>query len=154
MGFTYSLENLTEPVAQVRDRIGDTIKGQMMLHDEEIERIIAEQGLSSATTLSNKQANSVAYVACKRAIARLTRDIDRSNLGMSATRSQKIENLTKVCDQLERDLALSGARPLATGTSIARKDELRADTDFIGAKVTRDRDANPGASTSQFEEHD
>ena len=154
MTFTYSQEELDKPVAQVRTRIGDTNKGQQMLEDEEIKQVLTEQGLSLTATLTTKSADSAALAACKQAIARKTRDIDRNNVGMSATRSQVIANLKEICKMLEADLGSKGAEPFAGGTSISRKEALAADTDFPRLKIERGQHSINGVTDSRRRDPD
>lgn len=151
MGFTYSLTNLDDPVNQVRLRFGDTEEKLKMLDDEEIQQILTEQGLSLTVTLSTSSANSAAVTACKRAIAKLSREVDRSNLGMSATRSQQITHLRDVLKSLKSDLSAT-AGPFVGGVSISRKESLAADADFTGVKNQRDQHAIRGTSRKTGDE--
>ena len=151
MTFTYDPETLNVPIAQVRSRIGDTDKARAILSDEEIKQVLTERGLSLTVALSNQSANDAAFVACERAIARLARDVDRSNLGMTASTSQKIANLEKVCDRLGAALARSGAKPFVGGVSKSEKDTLAADTDFTGPKISRDQNAHRSGSSDDLD---
>ena len=80
MTWTYSTA-LTADRDKVRIRIGDTNTNDQLLSDEEIAALLT--AFSSDITLT--------VIGCIRnIIAKLARDYDRSNVGMSAQRSQKV----------------------------------------------------------------
>lgn len=127
MAFTYSLTDLATPLAQIRRKIGDTNSADPILSDEEIEQVIAERPGS---------VSDQAVECIRNAIAKWSRDVDRSNLGMSATRSQKVQHLRDLLVEMKGQVAATAA-PLVGGISIARRDELRDDSDFVGAAFRR-----------------
>lgn len=129
MTFTYSLEDLNTPLAQIRRKIGDTNKDDVLLEDEEIEQVIVERPGSVLDQATECVRNSLAIIA---------RDVDRSNLGMSATRSQKFEQLTAILKSLKSE-AGGLAGPFVGGVSRDRKRELAAETDFTQPLTRRDQ---------------
>ena len=142
MTFTYSLDDLTTPLAQVRRKIGDTNENDQLLQDEEIEQVIAER---PGSILDQS-------VECVRNIlAKISRDVDRSNLGMSATRSQQYEHYVTLLEQLEAERA-SAASPFVGGVSRSRKRSLRADSDFTQAINRRGRHSIFGTSRRELDD--
>ena len=125
MTWTYDATDLSTDLAKVRLDIGDTNTYDQGLSDEEINSFLARYGLAGAT-LRSAQALYAKWV----------RDVDRSNLGMSASRSQKLQHLRDVIDDLQ---ARAGRRasPFVGGVSQSSKDSLAEDTDLVDAQFKR-----------------
>ena len=127
MTFTYSLLDLNTPLAKIRRKIGDTNSADVLIEDEEINQVILERPGSVLDQATEVIRNALAAVA---------RDVDRSNLGMSATRSQKFEQLTSVMDFLMSESGKT-AEPFVGGVSRDRKRDLATETDFTQPLVSR-----------------
>jgi len=91
MTWSYS-GNPDTDIKQVRLLIGDTNSQDQLLTDPEIEFIF---GLTADIFLA-------AADACDVIIGKLARDVDRNDIGMSATRSQQIQHYTDLRDSLRR----------------------------------------------------
>lgn len=133
MTFTYSSSSIATDLAKVRLTIGDTDSNSPLLTDEEINYFLGE-----------KDDIVLAACDCVRAIiAKLARDVDRSNLGMSASRSQKQQHYQDLLGRLEAQAMSAGGELFVGGTSLAEKESLEEDDDFEGSAFSRDRDDNP-----------
>lgn len=131
MTWTYDA-TATTTLAKVRRRIGDTNTNSQLLADEEIADFLDEAGDDIYSTA----------VACVDAIlAKLARDVDRSNLGMSATRSQQEQHYKDLRELLvqRRD---AGATPSLTGVSVSEAEDEVLDDDFIQPGFIRGHDDN------------
>lgn len=116
---------------RVRLKIGDINSADELLQNETIQAIL-DQGKSVVGT----------SIECINAIiALLSRDTDRSNVGMSTTRSQKIAHYEILLKNLKAENAL-GAAPKFGGTSDSEKDTLEDDADFRSSPFSRDRNDN------------
>ena len=116
----------------VRFRVGSTNSAdQGEISNEEIDAVLAVK--------ANKD---LAALAVARAIlAKFSRDYDRSNLGMSGSRSQRMQHLKDVIAELKAESS-NEAEPGWTGQSQAAKEAINDDTDFVGCPFTRDRHTN------------
>lgn len=128
MTFTYSIANLTTPLAQVRLRIGDTDSNLQLLQDEEISVALATH------------ANAVlpAAIACVRLIlARLARDVDTSHAGVSAQRDQKTQHYRDLLQMLLDE----SADDLSTTPEIHYTGAVPTDLGYepLAARLGRDR---------------
>lgn len=132
MTFSYNT-NLAEDRDWVRFKTGDTNEAAALLSDEEIGALL--------TTYADVTLTS-AY-AVEAILAKLARDVDRSNLGMSGTRSQKTQHYQDLLKTLRAQAGLSG-EVFAGGQSIADKDDNAADTDLTQPMFDRGRHDNPG----------
>jgi ABC-type sulfate transport system substrate-binding protein len=127
MTWTYDNTDLSTDLAKVRLDIGDTNTNDQLLTDEEINIYLASYDLAGAT-LRSAQA----------AYAKIWRDVDRSNLGMSASRSQKAQQLRDLISDLRARVGRR-ASPFVGGVSQSSKDALSDDTDLVDSEFKRDR---------------
>lgn len=134
MTWTYDSTDLSTDLAQVRLRIGDTNTDDQLLTDEEINHYL---GLKADVDLA--AADCIEFGI----IPKLSRDVDRSNLGMSATRSQKVQHYMDLVDRLRRG-SWTGAEITSTGQSKAAQDANEADTDLIQPLFERNHNRNAG----------
>ena len=118
MTWTYSGTDLSSDLAKVRLDIGDTNTHDQGLTDEEINSFLARYQLAGAT-LRSAQALYAKWV----------RDVDRSNLGMSASRSQKLQHLLDLISDL-KTRASRRAVPFVGGASQSSKDTVKEDLDY------------------------
>lgn len=129
MTWTYS-NALTTTKDKVRFRVGDTNIDKPLLDDEEIASMLSLFGDDVR----------LATVACIKAIiAKLARDYDRSNLGMSAQRSQQIQHYRDLLTEYQGtgiDSAAGVAEMFVGGLSKATEDSFDDDPD---AKTTEFR---------------
>lgn len=136
MTWTYSTA-LTLDRDKVRIRVGDTNTNDQLLSDEEIAALLT--AFSSDITLT--------VIGCIRIIiAKLARDYDRSNLGMSAQRSQKVQHYK----DLLAEYMGSGPEGLGTkaemfvgGLSKADEESFDDDSDYKGPDLRRGMDDKP-----------
>lgn len=136
MTFTYDPENITTDLAKVRTIIGDTQTGVAeLLTDEQINFFLTQKPDIYLASIDSAKA----------IIAKLARDVDRSNIGMSASRSQKVQHYKDLIDQLEIE-ATAGAEVFAGGLSIDAHTTAETDTDLVQPKFIKDQDDNPGAN--------
>jgi len=127
MTWTYDSTDLSTDLAKVRLDIGDTNDNDPGLSDEEINSFLAATNLAGATLR-----------AAQALYAKWVRDIDRSNLGMSASRSQKLQHLRDLMEGL-RARASRRAPPFVGGVSQTSKDAITEDTDYVDNAFTRDQ---------------
>lgn len=118
MTWTYT-GNPDTDAKQVRLLIGDTNAQDKLLNDTEISFVL---GLTSDIF-------AAAADCCDIIIAKLARDVDRNDIGMSATRSQQIQHYTDLRESL-RNRAESNAEPYAGAQSKDEKLSDRQDTDL------------------------
>lgn len=131
MTFTYSSSSISTDLAKVRLAIGDTDSNTALLTDEEINYYLDRKG---DVTL--------AAIDCVKAIlAKLARDVDRNNLGMSATRSQKTQHYRDLLKDLQAEQR-TVAELFVGGTSIAERESIDEDDDFEPGTISRDADRN------------
>lgn len=116
---------------QVRLLVGDTNSQAQLLTDSEVTFIL---GLTSDIF-------AAAADGCDIIIAKLARDVDRNDIGMSATRSQQIQHYTDLRDSL-RKRAESNAEPYAGAQSQNEKDSDRDDTDLPQPAIRRGMNDN------------
>lgn len=127
MSWTYDPTDLSADLAKVRLDIGDTNVNDQGLTDEEINSFLARYDLASAT-LRSAQALYAKWV----------RDVDRSNLGMSVSRSQKMQHLIDLIKDLKSRSA-SRARPFLGGISEDAKETFAEDDDLVQPAFQRDQ---------------
>lgn len=134
MTWTYDATSITTDLAKVRRNIGDTNTNDQGLTDEEINSFLVDDGLSvDAATLRSAQALYAKWV----------RDVDRSNLGMSANRSQKLQHLRDLIDNYLAPRVRRRATPYLGGVSQDTKDTLNEDTDHVTPRFQRGQFDNP-----------
>jgi hypothetical protein len=125
--FTFDATDLSTALSQVRTTIHDTDSANPLLTDEQINWRLGQvsQDVRSAS------------IRCVRDImAALTRNIDRSNVGMSATRSQKFQQYKDLLAELKEEAAGLG-EVFIGGTSDDEADTLNSDSDYIQASIKR-----------------
>lgn len=120
MTFTYDSTDISTDLAQVRLRIGDTNSADPLLTDEEI----------TAYLTLDSDIVGAAILCVKAIIAKLARDVDRGNLGMSATRSQKVQHYKDLLIELRKGDA-HFCQVFAGGLSVSGKESNESDTDYI-----------------------
>lgn len=134
MTWTYDGTDLSTDLAKVRRNIGDTNTNDQGLTDEEINSFLSD-GLSvDAASLRSAQALYAKWV----------RDVDRSNLGMSASRSQKLQHLKDLIDGYLKPRVNRRATPFLGGVSQDSKNSLEEDSDFIQPRIRRGQFDNDG----------
>jgi hypothetical protein len=135
MTFTWDISSLsTSALQRVRLTIGDTIEADALLTDEEIEYRLSEYDDNVLVT----------SIKCVRDIlAKLTRKTDRSNVGMSNTRSQ----LTVHYRDLLKDL-MEEAGGLCEvdvgGLSDDEEETINSDDDYRQIEITMGWGKNNG----------
>jgi hypothetical protein len=119
--FTWDTATLTtSALQQVRATIGDIDSGKPLLTDEQINWRLGQYS-SSVTP---------AAIACVRdIIAKLARDVDRSNVGFSSTRSQQITHFKDLLTQLQAD-NMTLAEVSLGGVSDSAEEALNSDSDY------------------------
>lgn len=123
----------------VRWRTGSTNSAdQSEMSNEEI----------TATLAVYANRDVAALHVAKAILAKLSRDVDRSNLGMSATRSQRITHLKDLIAELKIETR-AAAQPAWSGASQSAKDTVNADSDYVGSPFTRDRHKNDSSETGR-----
>lgn len=125
MTWTYDSTDLSTDLAKVRLDIGDTNTYDQGLTDEEINRYLNVYDLAGATLR-----------AAQALYAKWVRDVDRSNLGMSASRSQKLQHLRDLIDYLKARVGRR-ASPFVGGVSASSKESLEDDTDLVDSRTKR-----------------
>ena len=118
MTWTYSGDPDTD-IKQVRLLIGDTNSQAQLVTDKELTFIF---DLTSDIFLA-------AADACDVIIAKLARDVDRNDIGMSATRSQQIQHYSDLRDSL-RKRADSNAENYAGAQSVSEKESDTQDVNL------------------------
>ncbi len=134
MTWTFNATSITTDLAKVRSRCGDVNTNDQLLTDEQINAILSD----------NPDLDEAAAISCEEIIAKLARDVDRSNLGMSASRSQKIQHFTDVADRL-RGRAV--AKVSFGGASDSDKDTIESDADFPLPLIRRTQNDNTSSTT-------
>lgn len=124
MSWTYDSRNIADNTAKLRLLVGDTNTNDQLLTDSEVTYI-----LTLETNLRLASAR-----ACDIIIAKLARDIDRNNIGMSATRSQKVQHYRDMAKDMRAEARLERddlAEVFLGGVSKSVKTTLESDSDFI-----------------------
>jgi len=128
MSWTFDSTSLSTSLSQVRLLIGDTNTNDQLLTDEEVNFFYSERS----------DIRLAAIECCSAIIGKLSRDIDRSNLGQSATRSQKIQHYKDLMERLRRETS-AVAEVFIGGVSVSNRDNLDSEDDFIKPAFSRDR---------------
>lgn len=138
MTWTWDETDLSTALAQVRSAIGDTNDSDELLSDEQINWRLGQVS----------QDVGEASIRCVRdIIAQLSRDIDRSNVGMSASRSQKIQHYKDLLIEL-KEYGGTLAEMTLTGISDSDEASIEDDADYRPNEFQIGRDDNPGSTTS------
>lgn len=132
MTWTWDETSLSTALSQVRVTIGDTNSASQLLSDEMINWRLSQVD-------DDVRQASVACV--KDIIAKLARDYDRSNIGMSVTRSQQIQHYKDLLNELTSD-ASSLCEMYVGGISDDEKDTEKDDSDFPYHEFGIGRDDN------------
>lgn len=127
MTWTYDPTDLSTDLAKVRRNIGDTNSSDQGLTDEEIQSFL-DDGLS--LDLASLRSAQALY-------AKWVRDVDRSNIGMSVSRSQKLQHLKDLIDGYLAPRVRRRANPYLGGVSKDKKDDFESDDDFVLPGVRR-----------------
>lgn len=125
MTWTFDDSDISTDLAKIRVDIGDTNTNDQGLSDEIIESFLSRYALAGAT-LRSAQALYAKWV----------RDVDRSNLGMSVSRSQKLQHLLDVIKDLKARTS-QRAIPFVGGASESAKESLAEDSDLVDASIKR-----------------
>lgn len=120
MTWTYSGNPASSNRDNVRHKIGDTDTDDQLLQNEEIDKEIADYG----------DLDLAAAAACDRIVSRFARKIDRSGLGMSASRSQLVQHYTDLARRLRLE-AGKRSEIFVGGLSKDEKDNLLSDEDRV-----------------------
>lgn len=134
MTWTYDPTDLSTELAKVRRNIGDTVSTDPGLTDEEIQSFIDEGLSTDLVTLRSAQCLYAKWV----------RDYDRSNLGMSASRSQKLQHLKDLIDGYLAPRVRRRATPYLGGVSLNAKQNLESDSDAVHPRIRRGQFDNDG----------
>ena len=136
MTWTYTNTSIVTNLAKVRLLIGDTNTNDQILTDEEITFHIGEEGniyLAGAA-------------CCDSIIGQFARDVDRSGVGIQATRSQIVQHYQDLAERLrkrgEKNADLTD--DLIGGESESRKETLESDSDFVKPLFRNRQWANNG----------
>lgn len=133
MTWTYNIALATDR-DRVRFRIGDTNTDKQLLADEEI---------AAQLTRFNNDIPLTVVSCIKAIIAKLARDYDRSNLGLSAQRSQQIQHYRDLLAEYQGtgvEGALSNAEMFVGGLSKDKEDSFDDDDDYKGPHLRRGQD--------------
>jgi hypothetical protein len=126
--WTWDETDISTDLAKVRVRIGDTNTNDELLSDEVIDSFL---DVRSDVVLA-------AIDCCRAIIAKLSRDVDRSNLGMSASRSQKVQHYRDLLAELQKQAAESSSgAPRIGGISKTAKDDVDGDSDRVAPAFRR-----------------
>lgn len=133
MAWTYT-DTLATNRDKVRFRIGDTNTDKQLLTDNEI--------AAQLTVFSNDIPLTV--VSCiKGIIAKLARDYDRSNVGMSAQRSQQIQHYRDLLAEYQGsgvEGVAGNAEGFVGGLSQDTEEDFDDDEDYKGPHLRRGMD--------------
>jgi len=127
MSFSYSGDPSNSDKDQVRFLIGDTDANSPLLQDAEILYTLGDQG----TVLS------ASVAACIGIAAKFARLMDESVGDVSKSYSQRQEHYTKLADSLRRRDAENSVCPYAGGISVADKETLNQNTDYVEPSFKR-----------------
>lgn len=122
----------TSALQQLRLKVGDTNTSDQLLDDA-----ILNYNLS----LYGDNVDRAAVKTIRDIIAKLSRDIDRSDLGMSATRSQKIQHYKDLLKEIQSDMLIT-CEGFFGGTSKSQQDTIDADDDYKGYAFNFGQDDN------------
>jgi hypothetical protein len=131
MAWSYD-DSLSTTRDEVRFRVGDTNTAAQLLSNGTINAILVDNGDDVGTA---------AIACCRAIIAKLARDTDRSNVGMSSTRSQQIEHYRTLLKELKSESRNLSA-PSFGGQSVSDKTTIESDTDYTPGPFARGRDDN------------
>jgi len=126
MTFTWDETDLSTALAQVRMTIGDTVENKALLTDEQIAFRLTQ----------HSQAVIPSSISCIQDIlAQIARNVDRSNVGMSATRSQATTHYTDLLKTLRKESALVAEVDVG-GISVSAEKAVNSDPDYKQVGMT------------------
>ena len=138
MTFTWDPTDLSTELAKVRATIGDTNGDDELLTDEHINAWLAYYASDVMK----------ASVRCVRdIIAKLSRDFDRSAVGFSGSRSQKINHYKMLLDELQAETGML-AEMFVGGLSKDTEQSFDTDEDYKGPSIRIGMDDYPGTKTT------
>jgi hypothetical protein len=122
----------------VRLRIGDTSSGDVLLQNEELDVLLADEGTKHG-----------AAAAAARAIgAQYARKVDKQVGRLRISMAQASEHFFSLADKIEQEEVTSGSDtlnpPYAGGISLADRESDAADTDRPDYAFTRGQFDHPG----------
>ena len=123
--------SLSTDLDKVRLYTGDTNTNSQLLANETIQSF-----LTAGDSVIN-----ASIKCCRFIIAKLARDYDRSNVGMSASRSQQIQHYRDLIVELT---TMSGSTAACSfgGLSYDDAEDIENDTDYKAPLFTRERHDN------------
>lgn len=131
MTWSYDPSEATD-LDRVRGKIGDINTLDQQLPNETLNAIIAIKA----------DVIDAAIECLNRLIAKYARDIDRSAVGITSSRSQRMNHYADLRDRLERDRLLV-TEPFVGGISKSEADVIDANTDFPQPKFKMGGDDHP-----------
>lgn len=138
MSWSYNID-LSTDVDKVRVRIGDTNANNQLLSNEEITALLSAFGSDIIQTVIG---------SIRAIIAKLARDYDRSNVGMSVQRSQQVQHYKDLLEQFTGS-GIEGINTRAGmfvgGLSQSTEESFDDDTDYKSPDLRRRMDDKPGA---------
>ena len=132
MAWTY---DLTTDRGKVRLMTGDTQTADQQLTDDEVDHF-----LSVTDDLYTAAADAIEQGI----IPKLARDVDRSNIGMSSSRSQRMQHYMDLAKNLRAKAGTSGVGSYVGGISVSDRDDNASQTDVIQPIFDRDDNDNVG----------
>jgi len=140
VSFSYDPSEATS-LDQVRGRVGDALEKGKLLENETIAAILVRY----------PDVLTASIECCKRIIALKARDIDRSAVGFSSSRSQLVTQYKDLIVLLQEEARSTlggigtGGAIFVGGVSDAANITQRDDADFVQPAFTIGGDDNPGA---------
>ena len=126
MAWTYTGDPSLNPKDAVRFAIGDTIKSDPLLQDEEINYVLS----------TNSSIADAAYYACIGIVARFSRLADKAVGKVKISYSQKVTQYQKLADKLYMNAGIV-VIPYAGGISVADKQIMQSDTGIVQPSFKR-----------------
>lgn len=118
-------DSLSTDRDRIRLRIGDTDTNDQLLSNETVDALL----LTRTSVI-------LAAIDCVQAIiAKLAREIDRSNIGMSGSRSQKTTHFHSVLRELQKEAQMDTGMKVG-GISRDDRNTIEDDSDFIKPSFT------------------
>ncbi len=136
MTWTYGLSSLdTTPKDQVRFLVGDTLREDPQLQDEEISYLL---GIESGPYFA-------AARACEAIAALYARKVTTTVGDLKIVAEKKYEHYLQLANNLRMRAGISDCAPQAGGISVADKQAQESDTDRVQPFFTRNDARNPNA---------
>lgn len=136
MSWTYSEDPASSPRDAVRFYCGDTDDNDPLVHDEEIDFLLAEYG---GDTLR------AAAAVCDQLANRFARDVTKSGDGLSISSGERHRQFAERAKALRAQMREQKSRgiPFAGGISKADKEAREEDDDRLGTAIKVDIFNNP-----------